>query len=48
MRKALEEWVRESWEDSENKNEFHTMEDYSDEESYLKDCVDSLFSYLDK
>ncbi len=48
IRKALEEWVRESWDDSQNENEFPSIEDYSDEESYVKDCVYSLFIYLDK
>jgi hypothetical protein len=48
IRKALEEWVRECWDDSKNENEYPSMEDYPDEESYAKDCVDCLFSYLDK
>ena len=48
IRKALEEWVSESWDDLNNENEYPGIEDYKDEESYKKDCVDSLFSYLDK
>ena len=48
IRKALEAWSRDSWDDLQNENEFPEVSDYTKEEDYVKDCVDSMFMYLDK
>jgi hypothetical protein len=47
IRKAVEAWARDAWDDTENEDEYDDINDYDNEEEYVKDCVNSMFYHLD-
>jgi hypothetical protein len=47
VRKAMEAWARDAYDDSNNENEYPSVESYSSEDEYVSDCVVSLMYYLE-
>ena len=48
IRKGLEAWARDAYDDEMNEQENLNISDYETEDDYVKACVECLFSYLDK